>query len=113
MLEQKKRYVSEKDSERKREERKKIKLLLKQLEKWQKDKLCQQKRREVLKQINSPDVLEESLLKERRKTEKFRKKCSLSNSRQHSANADAIADVKSNIIISHRHFFANGIYSAT
>ena len=113
MLEQKKRYVSEKDSERKREERKKIKLLLKQLEKWQKDKLCQQKRREVLKQINSPDVLEESLLKERRKTEKFRKKCSLSNSRRHSANADAIADVKSNIIISHRHFFANGIYSAT
>ena len=113
MLEQKKRYVSEKDSERKREERKKIKLLLKQLEKWQKDKLCQQKRREVLKQINLPDVLEESLLKERRKTEKFRKKCSLSNSRQHSANADAIADVKSNIIISHRHFFANGIYSAT
>ena len=83
MLEQKKRYVSEKDSERKREERKKIKLLLKQLEKWQKDKLCQQKRREVLKQINSPDVLEESLLKERRKTEKFRKKCSLSNSRRH------------------------------
>ena len=102
MLEQKKRYVSEKDSERKREERKKIKLLLKQLEKWQKDKLCQQKRREVLKQINSPDVLEESLLKERRKTEKFRKKCSLSNSRRHSANADAIADVKSKIIVSRR-----------
>ena len=113
MLEQKKRYVSEKDSERKREERKKIKLLLKQLEKWQKDKLCQQKRREVLKQINSPDVLEESLLKERRKTEKFRKKCSLSNSRRHSANADAIADVKSKIIVSRRHFFADVIYSAT
>ena len=33
MLEQKKRYVREKDSERKREERKKIKLLQKQLEK--------------------------------------------------------------------------------
>ena len=38
---------------------------------------------------------------------------SLFNSRQHSANADAIADVKSKIIISRRHFFANVIYSAT
>ena len=38
---------------------------------------------------------------------------SLSNLRQHSANADAIADVKSKIIVSHQHFFADVIYSAT
>ena len=38
---------------------------------------------------------------------------SLSNSRQHSANADVIADVKSKIIVSRRHFFANVIFSAT
>ena len=31
---------------------------------------------------------------------------SLSNSRRHSANADVIADVKSKIIVSRRHFFA-------
>ena len=38
---------------------------------------------------------------------------SLSNSCQHLANADAIADVKSKIIISHWYVFANMIYSAT
>ena len=38
---------------------------------------------------------------------------SLSNSRQHLANVDAIADVKSKIIVSRRHFFADVIYSAT
>ena len=38
---------------------------------------------------------------------------SLSNSRRHSANADVIADVKSKIIVSHRHFFADVIFSAT
>ena len=38
---------------------------------------------------------------------------SLSNSRRHSANADAIADVKSKIIVSRQHFFADVIYSAT
>ena len=31
----------------------------------------------------------------------------------HSANADMIADVKSKIIVSHRHFFADVIYSTT
>ena len=31
----------------------------------------------------------------------------------HSANADVIADVKSKIIVSHRHFFADVIYSTT
>ena len=35
---------------------------------------------------------------------------SLSNSRRLSANADAIADVKSKIIVSRPHFFANVIY---
>ena len=38
---------------------------------------------------------------------------SLSNSRRHSANADVIADVKSKIIVSRRHFFADVIFSAT
>ena len=38
---------------------------------------------------------------------------SLSNSRRHSANADTIANVKNKIIISHQHFFADMIYSAT
>ena len=38
---------------------------------------------------------------------------SLSNSHQDSANADAIADMKSKIIVSCRHFFADMIYSAT
>ena len=40
-------------------------------------------------------------------------KNSLSNSRRHSANADVIADVKSKIIVSRRHFFADVIFSAT
>ena len=38
---------------------------------------------------------------------------SLSTSRWHSANADVIADVKSKIIVSRRHFFADVIFSAT
>ena len=38
---------------------------------------------------------------------------SLSNSCRHSANAHVIADVKSKIIVSHQHFFADVIYSAT
>ena len=38
---------------------------------------------------------------------------SLSNSRWHSANADVTADVKSKIIVSRRHFFADVIFSAT
>ena len=38
---------------------------------------------------------------------------SLSNSRRHSANADVIADVKSKIIVSRWHFFANVIFSTT
>ena len=38
---------------------------------------------------------------------------SLSNSRRHSANADVIADMKSKIIVSRRHFFADVIFSAT
>ena len=38
---------------------------------------------------------------------------SLSNSCWHSANADVIADVKSKILVSLRHFFANMIFSAT
>ena len=38
---------------------------------------------------------------------------SLSNSHRHSANADMIADVKSKIIVSRRHFFADMIFSAT
>ena len=38
---------------------------------------------------------------------------SLSNSRWHSANAYVIADVKSKIIVSRRHFFADVIFSAT
>ena len=38
---------------------------------------------------------------------------SLSNSRRHSANADVIADVKSKIIVSRRHFFADVIFSAS
>ena len=76
MSEQKKRYAREKDRERKREERKKKKLTQKQLEeKQQEDKLHQQKRWEILKQINSSDLLEEKLLKERRKTEELWKKC--------------------------------------
>ena len=75
MSEQKKRYAREKDRERKREERKKKKLTQKQLEEKQQDKLHQQKRWEILKQINSSDLLEESLLKERRKTEELWKKC--------------------------------------
>ena len=37
----------------------------------------------------------------------------LSNSRRHSANADVIADVKSKIIVSRRHFFDEVIFSAT
>ena len=36
-----------------------------------------------------------------------------SNSGRHSANADAIADVKSKIIVSRQHFFVDVIYSAT
>ena len=36
-----------------------------------------------------------------------------SNSRRHLANAVTIADVKSKIIVSRWHFFANVIYSAT
>ena len=35
--------------------------------------------------------------------------CSLSNSRQHSTNADVIADMKSKIIVSRQHFFADMI----
>ena len=38
---------------------------------------------------------------------------SLSNSRWHSVNANVIADVKSKLIVSHQHFFANVIFSAT
>ena len=38
---------------------------------------------------------------------------SLSNSRQHLLNADVIADVKSKIIVSRWHFFADVIFSAT
>ena len=38
---------------------------------------------------------------------------SLSNSCQHSANVNAIADVKSKIMVSHWYFFADMIYSAT
>ena len=38
---------------------------------------------------------------------------SLSNSRWHSANADVIADVKSEINVSRWHFFADVIFSAT
>ena len=37
----------------------------------------------------------------------------LSNLRRHSANADVIADVKSKIIVSRRHFFDEVIFSAT
>ena len=37
----------------------------------------------------------------------------LSNSRWHSANADVIADVKSNITVSRWHFFVDVIFSAT
>ena len=37
---------------------------------------------------------------------------SLSNLRRHSANAEAIADVKNKIFVSRRHFFADVIYSA-
>ena len=40
------------------------------------------------------------------------KRTSLSNSRWYSANADVIADVKSKIIASRRHFLANVIFSA-
>ena len=40
-------------------------------------------------------------------------KHSLSNSCQHSANADVVADVKSKIIVLHQHFFADVIFSAT
>ena len=36
----------------------------------------------------------------------------LSNSLQYSANADVIADVKSKITVSRRHFFVNAIFSA-
>ena len=38
---------------------------------------------------------------------------SLSNSGRHSANANVIADLKSKIIVSRRHFFADVIFSAT
>ena len=38
---------------------------------------------------------------------------SLSNSSRHSANVNAIADVKSKIMVSHWYFFADMIYSAT
>ena len=38
---------------------------------------------------------------------------SLSNSGLHLANVDVIADVKSKIIVSPRHFFADLIFSAT
>ena len=38
---------------------------------------------------------------------------SLSNSRQHSANANVIADMKSKITVSRRQFFADVIFSAT
>ena len=48
-----------------------------------------------------------------KKLKKARAISSLSNSRRHSANADAIADVKSKIIVSCQHFFADVIYSAT
>ena len=38
--------------------------------------------------------------------------CSLSNSHRHLPNADMIVNVKSKIIISHWHFFADVIFSA-
>ena len=38
---------------------------------------------------------------------------SLSNLRRYSANADVIADMKSKIIVSRRHFFADVIFSPT
>ena len=38
---------------------------------------------------------------------------SLSDSRRHSTNANVIADVKSKIIVSRRHFFTDVIFSAT
>ena len=38
---------------------------------------------------------------------------SLSNSCQHLANADMITNMKSKIIVSHQHFFADVIFSAT
>ena len=38
---------------------------------------------------------------------------SLSNTSQHSTNVDVIADVKSKIIVSRRHFFVDIICSAT
>ena len=38
---------------------------------------------------------------------------SLSKSRRHLANTDAIADVKSKFIVSRRHFFADVIYYTT
>ena len=37
----------------------------------------------------------------------------LSNSHHRSTNADVIADVKSKIIVSHWHFFANVVFSFT
>ena len=46
-------------------------------------------------------------------SQKYSAAHSLSNSRRHSANADVIADVKSKIIVSCRHFFADMIFSAT
>ena len=39
--------------------------------------------------------------------------CSLSDSRGDLTNADAIAEKKSKIIVSHSYFFADVIYSAT
>ena len=39
--------------------------------------------------------------------------CGLSNSCQHSVNADVIANMKSKIIVPHWHFFADVIFSAT
>ena len=43
----------------------------------------------------------------------YAKVFSLSNSHQHLANADVIAVMKSKIIVSHQHFFAGMIFSAT
>ena len=39
--------------------------------------------------------------------------CSLSNSRRQSTNANVTADVKSKIIVSRQHFFADMIFSPT
>ena len=60
--------------------------------------------------VNNHEQITKSVVYMAKKMRRLSNLNSLSNSRRHSANADVIADVKSYIIVSRRHFFADVIF---